>query len=400
MSKKATKAVVKYKPLFADSDSAFKTERSLDTMIFSGSYLVEITHNGADVGLPIRDCGDVHYIVGTLVVTDSGTGGRKQKNRVIGQVLTITSRENKETKVYSRTFADGSWGAWRSLVNSGMYDNIASTDELLSTVTELVAENVRSKKFEDIVKRNATDISSLESSATAASVIIMGSSIDKGVVHTTKIPAATAEKAGVMSAEDKKALDGNVNSSSYSVVDAFGNIILKIDKEGLRTTEVTTSHGKLGELLDTLTAAVEVSKRELGADVYALKETTAQTSRDVAGKMNREADSDSFAIADSVGNIIFKVDKEGAHAPNLNVVTPTWVIAQVLGEVYIPSNIVRDSAGDVVSCDVLFSNGIAGKIVLARENGDVSHIAATHGGVNVEVEIIREDGNVKQINIM
>lgn len=140
MSKKAGKAVLKYKPLFADSDSAFKTERSLDTMIFSGSYLVEVTHNGADVGLPIEDCGEVHYIVGTLVVTDSGTNGPKQKKRVIGQVLTITSRENKETKVYSRTFADGSWGAWRSLVNSGMYDNIASTDELVSTVEGLVAE--------------------------------------------------------------------------------------------------------------------------------------------------------------------------------------------------------------------------------------------------------------------
>ena len=138
MSKKATKAVVKYKPLFADSDSAFKTERSLDTMIFSGSYLVEITHNGADVGLPIEDCGEVHYIVGTLVVTESGTDGPKQKKRVIGQVLTITSRENKETKVYSRTFADGSWGAWRSLVNSGMYDNISTTDELLSSVESLV----------------------------------------------------------------------------------------------------------------------------------------------------------------------------------------------------------------------------------------------------------------------
>lgn len=138
MNKKAGKAVVKYKPLFADGDSAFKTERSLDTMIFSGSYLVEITHNGADVGLPIEDCGEVHYIVGTLVVTESGTDGPKQKKRVIGQVLTLTSRENKETKVYSRTFADNRWSEWRSLALTGMYDNIASTDELLSSVDMLV----------------------------------------------------------------------------------------------------------------------------------------------------------------------------------------------------------------------------------------------------------------------
>lgn len=138
MSKKATKAVVKYKPLFADSDSAFKTERSLDTMIFSGSYLVEITHNGADVGLPIEDCGEVHYIVGTLVVTDSGTNGTMQKNRVIGQILSFASRESRETLIYTRTFADDAWSEWRSLALTGMYDSIASTDELLSTVDELV----------------------------------------------------------------------------------------------------------------------------------------------------------------------------------------------------------------------------------------------------------------------
>lgn len=140
MSKKATKAVVKYKPLFADSDSAFKTERSLDTMIFSGSYLVEITHNGADVRLPIEDCGEVHYIVGTLVVTDSGTGGRKQKNRVIGQVLTITLREGKETKLYIRTMVNGEWSVWRALVMAGMYDNITTTDELVISVNKLVSE--------------------------------------------------------------------------------------------------------------------------------------------------------------------------------------------------------------------------------------------------------------------
>lgn len=140
MSKKATKAVVKYKPLFADSDSAFKTERSLDTMIFSGSYLVEITHNGNDVGLPVGDCGEEHYIVGTLVVTDSGTGGRKQKNRVIGQVLTITLREGKETKLYIRTMVNGEWSVWRALVMAGMYDNITTTDELVISVNKLVSE--------------------------------------------------------------------------------------------------------------------------------------------------------------------------------------------------------------------------------------------------------------------
>lgn len=158
MSNKISKTVVKYKPLSAENDSAFKTERSLDTITFPGSYLVEIIHNGSKVGLPVDDCGEEHYIVGTLVVTDSGTSGLKQMNRVIGQVLTITSRESKDTKLYTRTMADGEWGIWRSLANSGMYDEISVTDELLSTVSELVSDASRSVLVETLLKYRDVNI--------------------------------------------------------------------------------------------------------------------------------------------------------------------------------------------------------------------------------------------------
>lgn len=211
MVKRTIKAVVKYKPLSAENDSAFKTERSLDTMTFSGSYLVEITHNGTDVGLPIDDCGEEHYIVGTLVVTDSGTGGRKQKNRVIGQALTITSRQSKNTKVYTRTFAGGEWSQWRSLAVTGMYNNISTPDELLATVESLVTENTRAKEVEESVKRTAVDLSSLACTADNENVTITGKSMGGEVVNSIKIPAATTEKAGVMSAENKRTLH-NIDS--------------------------------------------------------------------------------------------------------------------------------------------------------------------------------------------
>lgn len=218
MKKQVFKSVVKYKPLSAENDSAFKTEHSLDTMTFSGSYLVEINHNGTDVGLPIEDCGKEHYIVGTLVVTDSGTAGRKQNNRVIGQVLTLTSRESKETKVYSRTFADGCWGNWRSLALAGMYNNISTTDELVATVEELVAENksiktalsseiTRSEITDDSMKKNAVQSGSLHITPDADSVKIVCSNIDGSLVSEVSLPLATTEKAGVMSAEDKKTMD-------------------------------------------------------------------------------------------------------------------------------------------------------------------------------------------------
>ena len=88
----------------ADGDGiAFKWESNLNKILTAGNYAVEIEHYGADVGLPIEDCGTVHSIVGTLVVTDSGALGNKQGDRVIGQVLTFTLRESKETSIYTRT---------------------------------------------------------------------------------------------------------------------------------------------------------------------------------------------------------------------------------------------------------------------------------------------------------
>lgn len=199
--------MVKYKPLFADGYSAFKTECSLDTITFSGCYLVEVNHNSANAGFPPEECNEGHYVVGTLIVTDSGTDGPVQNNRVTGQVLILTSCKQKTTNVYSRTRMDDKWSDWRSLAATGMFDDISSTDELLATVESLVNENTRAKEVQECVKRTAVDISSLTCTADNENVTITGSSIDGQVKHSVEIPAATTESAGVMSGLDKGRLE-------------------------------------------------------------------------------------------------------------------------------------------------------------------------------------------------
>lgn len=133
------KNVVRYRPLETENYVGYKTEHSLDTILATGFYLVEIEHSEADVGLPVEYCGEEHYIVGNLVVTDSGTLGSRQNNRVIGQALTITLRHEKETKIFTRTFVAGEWSDWRTLAQTGMYDNIANADELIASVEALVS---------------------------------------------------------------------------------------------------------------------------------------------------------------------------------------------------------------------------------------------------------------------
>lgn len=133
---------VRLKPLFGNSENVCKWESSLDAFFVPGCYEVEIEHTKADVGLPIEFCGSQHYIVGSLIVTDSGTSTPWQHNRAIGQVLTFTNRSNKSTNVYVRTYADSKWDTWRSLIVSGIYDNITSSGELVSKVNDLIEKTL------------------------------------------------------------------------------------------------------------------------------------------------------------------------------------------------------------------------------------------------------------------
>ena len=129
--------LVRYKCLDDGQGNDFYFERSLDLIFSPGAFLVEIDHTGVKVGLPTEFCGGEHYIVGTLIVTDSGNAGATQKDRITGQVLMFTDRESKDTKLYTRTFVGGEWSEWRGLAFTGMYDSISTTEELVATVKDL-----------------------------------------------------------------------------------------------------------------------------------------------------------------------------------------------------------------------------------------------------------------------
>ncbi len=218
MNENKEKMPVRYKRLDSGQGTDFNLERSLDLIFSPGCFTVEIDHSAKDVGLPIEFCGSDHYIVGTLMVTDNGVSNLQSDKRLTGQVLIFTSRKSKETKVYTRTYADGLWSEWSSLVRAGMYNNISTTDELLATVGSLVNENTRAKEVEESVKRTAVDISSLTCTADKESVTITANSMDGEVLHSVEIPSATTESAGIMSAEEKVALDDSPKSDDIPML--------------------------------------------------------------------------------------------------------------------------------------------------------------------------------------
>ena len=145
---------VRYKLLTDGTKNDLRWEHSLNMILTPGCFMVEIDHTNKDVGLPVEYCGSEHYIVGTLIVTDSGTAGVAQKDRAMGQILMFTNRESKSTKVYCRTLVDAKWSEWRSLVETGMFNNISSTEELVATVEELrkVSKEMQANLFSEATR--------------------------------------------------------------------------------------------------------------------------------------------------------------------------------------------------------------------------------------------------------
>lgn len=217
MTKEINQMAVRFRSLADGDDVAFKWESSLDKILTAGNYAVEIEHYGADVGLPIEGCGVEHSIVGTLVVTDSGALDNKQGDRVMGQVLTFTLRESKETSIYTRTYAGGEWGEWCSLARTGMYDEISNADELYSTVSSLVSTT---KELEDNL------VYGIKQVVDADKVQISTTNEDGSVKDTLEIPAVTIKKAGVMTAADKAKLNNDIPYPQET-----GTIVTSADKK-------------------------------------------------------------------------------------------------------------------------------------------------------------------------
>lgn len=234
MKKKRKQLPVKYKLQGTSNASDYLWERSLDLILSPGCYAVEIEHTSSDVGLPFDFCGQKHYIAATLIVTDNGTRGRVQKNRLTGQVLVVTLQNSLETKIFTRTHADGVWSQWRSLALTGMYDNISSTDELVSSVEELCtktqelkaalsAEVSRADAVDEGIKDDAVLVGSLQVRPSATSVNVAYSSINGTVVSEVQFPVATEETAGVMSTDILKSIAINAPLIENIVIMSSGN---------------------------------------------------------------------------------------------------------------------------------------------------------------------------------
>ena len=134
-------------------------------------------------------------------------------------------------------------------------------------------------------------------------------------------------------------------SGEFNIADPSGNVIFKVDAEGAHTTNLTLNGKDVKTTLDTIEAnidTVEIAIETLEAGVTAnntvigeLKNHT-HDFNDLTNKPNiTDDESGEFNLADPSGNIIFKVDANGAHTTNLMLNGKDVVVAINTAAAYI-----------------------------------------------------------------
>lgn len=145
---------LRYRPV-AEADSKLWREVSrLNKIIDAGCYIVHLKHGAGNDELPLPLCDQEHYIVATLIVTESGTE-KLQKNRVIGQTLVLSQCNDGQTGIYYRSLAlvDGEqvWSEWNALLSTGQFNEIA--DGSTNITLEVKDNSVTAQKLSADVRK-------------------------------------------------------------------------------------------------------------------------------------------------------------------------------------------------------------------------------------------------------
>ena len=132
----------------------------LDDMRSTGSFLLQFRHSSTHLGLPSPVCDEDDYIAATLIVTESGSDNKLQKNRLIGQTLILPLCNDGRTHIYTRTQTcttdNNGWQPWVMVqqnvdvgqvssldtnVDSGIYSGVYTDGSFYETFSMVVIDN-------------------------------------------------------------------------------------------------------------------------------------------------------------------------------------------------------------------------------------------------------------------
>ncbi len=235
MEKKNT---ILYHPLSEEGKERWLFASGLDDMKTTGCYVVRLRHGAAGYGLPLENCGNSHYVVATLFVTDSGSDERLQVNRVLGQTIILPSCNDATTRIFSRTLSKrnstSKWSNWDSVATqSELEQRIKSqTDTEVawgasSHIDTLISPGVYNIKGERLNANDGLPIANSSPGHTiAAKLLVLDSSIsgtgdsqDKCITQILMLSNRTGSDGNVYmrtgSAASKNTLNGGYGWSSW-----------------------------------------------------------------------------------------------------------------------------------------------------------------------------------------
>lgn len=216
----------------------------LEDMMSAGCFVVQLRHGGENKELPLGYCSDEHYIVATLIVTESGTDDTLQKNRTVGQTLVLPQCGGDNVAIYARSYRfidkEYAWSQWSmtqqdtkvGLVTSfdgftsnglysGVYSVAGSSAEtfVLTVIDNNVAATVAGKvksisQFKYSLNLDGT-FSYRVRTGQGNNSISWGNWVDIGAADTTDIQdnSITAQKLSIDVREKVAAVDGVRNKA-------------------------------------------------------------------------------------------------------------------------------------------------------------------------------------------
>ena len=123
-----------YQAFACDSGMEWRYAKGLDEMLVTGCYKVRLLHNDMIAfGISTGSCTREHYMSAILFVTESGTDGRLQKDRTVGQLLLLADCAGGSLQTFKRvcsfTGAGFLWGEWQICTGTGEPNGDGATIE-------------------------------------------------------------------------------------------------------------------------------------------------------------------------------------------------------------------------------------------------------------------------------
>lgn len=237
--------------------------------------------------------------------------------------------------------------------------------------------------------------------------------VDNAIATNVDFTGYATEKLVEQAIEDvKNELSESIVSQEdeWKIVDNSGNIIFKVDADGLHTTDLSLGDKKAATEEYVNEAVAEIPTPDVSGqiNIHNTSETAHEDIRQAIETTKEElsesivSNSDEWKVVDEAGNIIFGLDESGAHTTSLtvngeNVATETYVndaIANIDLDGYATETYVDNKVADLVNSAPEALNTL-GELAAALENHEDAYDALleTVGGkaTHADLENLKEE---------